>query len=232
MKIPFPHTNKYITMFWPFITKTFSEQKKFWSNPANALSATLSLLVFIASLVINFSAGTYADISSSNYVKDIILDNIPVYETKFIFIYGALFVVFFVLFLLFIMPRYLPFLLKSVALLIVIRSLFVIMTHLAPYPERAFLPTNNFIGKFTFGADLFFSGHTALPYILALIYWPNKPLRIIFLLFSAVFAISVLLGHLHYSIDVFGAYFITYSVYRISVEFFKEEYDMTQKTVA
>jgi len=215
---------KYIKIFWLSIVKAFSEQKKFWRNPVYAWSSVLSLMMFFASLIINYYAGTYADMRSSNYVQDIILDNIPLFETKFIFIYGALFVIIFVCFLLFFMPRYFPFLLKSVALLIVIRSLFVIMTHLAPYPERAFLPTNHFIGKFTFGADLFFSGHTAFPYMLALIYWQNKTLKITFLLFSVIFAASVLLGHLHYSIDVFAAYFITYSVYRIAMKFFREEY--------
>jgi len=215
-------------MFWRHIVKAFSKQKKFWLNPAYALSSVLSIATLFAALVINYWAGMYANLHSSNYVQDIILDNVPLYETKFIFIYGALFVVIFVCFLLFFMPRYFPFLLKTAALLVVIRSLFLIMTHLAPYPERAFLPTNHFIGKFTFGADLFFSGHTAFPYMLALVYWSNKPLRIIFLITSVVFAASVLLGHLHYSIDVFAAYFITYSVYRISMRFFKEEYGIAQ----
>jgi len=217
-------------MFWRLITRVFSEQKKFWSNPAFALSSILGFMVFIASLVINYSAGKYADTRSSNYVQDIILDNIPLFQTNFIFIYGALFVFIFVCFLLFLMPHYFPFLLKTIALLIVIRSLFVMMTHLAPYPTEAFLSTNSIIGKFTFEADLFFSGHTALPFMLSLIYWKNKFLRILFFLFSVIFAISVLLGHLHYSIDVFAAYFITYGVYHMAITFFKEEYDITRLT--
>jgi hypothetical protein len=37
-------------------------------------------------------------------------------------------------------------------------------------------------------------------------------------------AITVLFGHLHYSIDVFAAYFIAHGVFVLSRRLFKEEY--------
>jgi hypothetical protein len=38
-----------------------------------------------------------------------------------------------------------------------------------------------------------------------------------------MFGIVVLLGHLHYSIDVLSAFFITYSIYHICELFFKTD---------
>ncbi|MCL5009147.1 MAG: hypothetical protein M1400_02270, partial [Patescibacteria group bacterium] len=48
----------------------------------------------------------------------------------------------------------------------------------------------------------------------------DRLLRYVFLAASVVFGAAVLLGHLHYSIDVFSAFFITYGIYRIAVKIF------------
>jgi membrane-associated phospholipid phosphatase len=58
--------------------------------------------------------------------------------------------------------------------------------------------------------DLFFSGHTATLFLLFLIA-NKKTLKIIFLTFAAIVGISVLLQHVHYSIDVFTAPFFSYA---------------------
>ena len=55
-----------------------------------------------------------------------------------------------------------------------------------------------------FGADLFFSGHTGMPFLLALIFWDWRRVRYMFLFISVACAIIVLAG-LHYSIDVCSA---------------------------
>ncbi len=60
-------------------------------------------------------------------------------------------------------------------------------------PERSALDTNSIIQMFTFGSDLFFSGHTGAPFLLALIFWKQPALRAVFLGASGVFAVSVLL---------------------------------------
>ena len=82
----------------------------------------------------------------------------------------------------------------------------------------------NFLNKFTFGGDLFFSGHTGLPFLMALIFWNNKYLRYSFFALSFIFAATVLLGHLHYSIDVLAAFFITYTIFHIAIFIFKKDY--------
>jgi hypothetical protein len=121
-------------------------------------------------------------------------------------------------------PKRLPFTLKSLALFTLIRSAFIILTHLAPFPARVMLPTENLIDMFTFGGDLFFSAHTGGPFLMALIFWDHKYIRYICLAASVMFGVVVLLGHLHYSIDVFAAFFITYSIYCLSKYFFKKDF--------
>lgn len=74
------------------------------------------------------------------------------------------------------------------------------------------------------GNDLFFSGHTALPFLMALIFWQNVKLRWAFILLSLFFGSAALLGHLHYSIDVFAAFFITYGIFHIALKIFPDEY--------
>lgn len=185
-----------------------------------------SILFLGMSLFINYHAGKFALSHMSNYVTDIILDNVPVYNVDLIFGFGAIVMWIFVGILLVLDPKKLPFVIKAVALLTAIRSLFIMMTHLGPYPERSFLSTNNIVQKFTFGADYFFSGHTAFPYLFALIFWEKPWLRILFVCSSIVFAASVLLGHLHYSIDVFAAFFITYSIYHIAQKIFSRDFQL------
>ena len=55
---------------------------------------------------------------------------------------------------------------------------------------------------------------------MALVYWREKYLRYIFLVWSVFFGAVVLLGHFHYSIDVFAAFFITFTIYHIAIYFF------------
>jgi membrane-associated phospholipid phosphatase len=62
--------------------------------------------------------------------------------------------------------------------------------------------------------DLFFSGHTATMFLLFLII-ENKILKRVFLLFTVLVGISVILQHVHYTIDVFAAPFFSFASFRI-----------------
>jgi membrane-associated phospholipid phosphatase len=67
---------------------------------------------------------------------------------------------------------------------------------------------------------------------MALIFWnDSKFVRWISLIASITFGASVLLGHLHYSIDVFAAFFITYAIYHISQKFFAEDFLLFNKKI-
>ncbi|MFA5936610.1 MAG: phosphatase PAP2-related protein [Candidatus Paceibacterota bacterium] len=170
----------------------------------------------------NYIAGIYASKIASNSVTDIILSNIPVYNVYYLFTYGTLLVWVPLIFIIFLHPKRIPFVLKSIALFLIIRSIFVCLTHIGPFPTQINIAGGlNSVMNFT--GDLFFSGHTGLPFLLALIFWQEKNLRFFFLICSVFFGIVVLLGHLHYSIDVLGAFFITYAIFHMAEFFFKKD---------
>ncbi|XXF76172.1 phosphatase PAP2-related protein [Myxococcaceae bacterium GXIMD 01537] len=61
--------------------------------------------------------------------------------------------------------------------------------------------------------DLFFSGHTATTLLLLLYVWRYPGMRAWMLVGHLLVVASVFLAHLHYTIDVVGAYAITFSLF-------------------
>ncbi len=198
-----------------------------FKNRSFLISFLSSILILALSVIVQSFATKYATSSSSGSVADIILSNTRVYDVDGIFVWGSVILTLFTLFVCLYHIKSFPFVVKSVALLTLIRSLFMSLTHISPFPghvtiSSAFAQEEIFRGIFT-GNDLFFSGHTAVPFLLALIFWDNKILRVIFLGWSALFATVVLLGHIHYSIDVLSAFFITFSIYHIACLLLKKD---------
>lgn len=206
--------------------KFIKKHKNYWINKSFSTSVFWGLLLLTISLAINYAAGIYATNRASNAVTDIILSNIRVFDVDGILIYGSMLFGIGLFILILYEPKRIPFVLKSIALFVIIRSMFVILTHIAPSLEKIPLDPGRILSKLIFGGDLFFSGHTGLPFLMALIFWQNKYLRNIFLAISVTFGITVLLGHFHYSIDVFAAYFITYTIFHIAQKFFKKDYEL------
>ena len=214
-------------MLLVYYYKHMQSYKTYFANKNFTISFLDGLILFGVSLVIQFFISGYVNSLPSVSVTDIILSNTRVYDVGGIFVYGSVLLVLVTLFIILRRVNYMPFVMKSVALFTLIRSIFVSLTHISAFPTRiviesAFFNKTIFSGIFT-GNDLFFSGHTGLPFLLALIFWDNKKLRFMFLGFSILFAIVVLLGHIHYSIDVLSAYFITYSIFQICKFLFKKE---------
>jgi hypothetical protein len=73
----------------------------------------------------------------------------------------------------------------------------------------------------SFKNDMFFSGHTAIPF-LGFLLFKNSKIRFLFLAGSVFLGTAALLMHEHYSIDVFSAFFITYCSYKIGWFFIKK----------
>ena len=183
-----------------------------------------SIVILLGSLVVNFYAGTYATEKASNSVTDIVLSNTRVYDLDGFFVFGPVVLAAFVIMLCLIKPQKLPFIFKSISLFVLIRSVFISITHIGPFPDQMVVVTGaSIIKDFTFGGDLFFSAHTGLPFLLALIFYKERILRNLFIATSVLFGAVVLLSHRHYSIDVLSAFFITYTIYNITIKLFKKE---------
>lgn len=204
---------------------TFAKHKMLWSDKFFVVSTMVGLLFFAGALFVNYGAVRYSTKVAGNATTDILLQNLPVVNTDIVFSEGAIMFVIFVAVLLALDPKVIPFTFKSVATFIFVRSLFMTMTHLAP-PSDGITTNLERLSYISPGSDLFFSGHTGLPFLMALLFWEKKYLRWIFLGGSVVGAAAVILGHLHYTIDVFSAFFITYGIYRISQNAFKKDYKL------
>lgn len=107
---------------------------------------------------------------------------------------------------------------QAYGLMVIFRT---IAMYLTPFeaPETL-LPLNDpFVQLFGTGEiptkDLFFSGHTGTLFLLFLLA-ENKPLKTFFLLSTLIVGTTVLLQHVHYSIDVFIAPFVAYGAYKIT----------------
>lgn len=192
-------------------------------------SLITSFVYLFSSFIINFFAGTFATEDASNSVTDIILSNIPVFDVDGVFVWGAFILVACITLVCFAHPQKIPFIVKSISLFVVIRAIFINLTHLAPFPSHVIVDPLSYANYFMFGGDLFFSGHTGLPFLIALIFWNNKILRYSFISFSVLLGTISLMGHLHYSIDIFAAFFITFAIYHIAVQLFKNDKIMADK---
>jgi len=195
------------------------------------ISVLVGVFLVLLALVVNYFAGTYATEKASSSVTDIILSNTKAYDVDELFVYGTWLFYLITVSIGIYRPERLPFALKASALLVFIRSIFITLTHIGPFPTHTIVSPLSWINYFTFGGDLFFSAHTAIPFLFALMCWQNKPFRIFFLAASGFFAAVVLLGHLHYSIDVLAAFFITYTVFNMAKYFWKDDWQLFQKGI-
>lgn len=209
--------------------------KLYFTDKKFLFSTFLAVCFLLGSFVVNWYAGSYAAREASNSVTDIVLSNTRAYDLDGIFVYGPFVLWTFVGFLFLKAPNRIPFTLKSIALFVVVRSVFITLTHIGPFPSETEMVTSEIMQRFTFGADLFFSAHTGLPFLMALVFWERVYLRAVFIAAAVFFGAVVLLAHLHYSIDVLSAFFITYTIFHLAEIFFKEdrklffrEYHLTQ----
>lgn len=194
------------------LARRYREQ---FRNEDYRLAVALSVLALIASMGASLLAGHFSNTHASNPVADLILSNTPALHVDAFFVYGTFLFGIFVAAIAFAHPRRIPFTFMSLAVFFFVRAGFVTLTHIAPFPEQSATNFGGTIRHYFFGSDLFFSGHTGTPFLMALIFWESKQLRYTFLVWSIFFAAVVLLGHLHYSIDVASAFFITYSVFHL-----------------
>lgn len=199
-----------------------------------------SLLGGLAMLVLSYVLEHFANLyeleysmrPTSTYVGDILLDNLPSVNLNMIIIEGALFsIVFGTLFVVFLRPQYILFTLKAIALCIAIRAFFISLTHMGIYPGTIVPGTGFFAGIYSYlnlQMGFFFSGHTAMTFLMALIFWREYTTRVVFLSISFTFAVAVLFAHVHYSIDVFAAPFMAYGIFAITKYLFPRDYALSE----
>jgi len=175
----------------------------------------IALFFLLAAGIFNFVAGSYVDKSASVQSTDIILDNIPAVDLSWLYGYGALIIVLVLLFYpLIFKPKELHATIIQFSILILVRSFFISLTHLKAPADAIFSNFSILDQIILFHNDLFFSAHTAIPFLGFLMFRKEK-VEIFFAISTVVMATTVLLMHAHYSIDVFAAFFIAYGSYKV-----------------
>lgn len=181
-------------------------------------AAALGLAALAVSLVLNYYLGmlSHAQGAQAHPSPDLLFRYLPLWDMRFFYVWGfGFFIALAVAAALLLERPRLGKLAWGFALLIAVRAVFIVLTPMRlPYEA---LPITGYaiydaVGtKLTFEHDLFFSSHTAMPFLAYLLY-RDKRLKAVFLGLSVLMAATVLLSRLHYSIDVFAAYFITYAL--------------------
>lgn len=193
-------------------------------RPATPREYLVGGAALAAAMVVNQYAGRLADANGENAhtSPDLLLAWLPHWDTSILFIYG------FALLLLWLVcasvryeRRRIPRILWAYAVLVVVRSFFIILTPMRTPPDHAVVagdPLFAIFGRFlTFKHDLFFSSHTATPF-LAYLLFRGRWVSLSFLAVSILMAATVLIGRFHYSIDVFAAFFITYALHTLEAK--------------
>lgn len=200
-----------------------------WS-PARVVELVLALSALTGAIALNSCMGMIAQRNGAGCSPspDLLLSLLPRVDLRFLFVWGfAAFWAWAIAIAALRETRRVAHIAWLYALLVVVRSLFIILTPMRAPDGSLWVggdPLFDAVGRYlTFGNDLFFSSHTAMPFLGFLVY-TDRWARLVFLAFSVVLAATVLLTRLHYSIDVFAAYFITYAVYRFEYRWLRRPY--------
>jgi hypothetical protein len=192
-------------------------------------SLLIGFIMFGLAVVFQFYASAYVNRTPSNSVSDIFLSNLPVINLDPLIIEGAFLAILISVLLILSKPSYILFTIKAAALFIATRAVFIAVTHIGIYPGQI-NPDTGFFDRLYTGlgleAGFFFSGHTGLPLLMGLIFWKNKFWRYFYIAIAGIFGIAVLFAHVHYTIDVLAAPYMTYSIYKLSQFLFPEDYKL------
>ncbi|MFA6917502.1 MAG: phosphatase PAP2-related protein [Candidatus Gracilibacteria bacterium] len=214
-------------MIKEYFLKTLHHWKILLKDKAYVWSLIVGVLVLCLAVFTDRYASLYHDQHVYSSVGDLILNNIPTYNLEFLFFQGIYAIILMIAFYsVFFEPEMVPFGLKTFGLLIIVRAGFIILTYLGPpqgfYFGDGVIGADSPLKGLFFTNDLFFSGHTALPFLAYLLFKKNWWFRVIMLIGAFGMGIVVLLMHIHYSIDVFSAFFITYGIYALSNNIFNK----------
>lgn len=174
----------------------------------------ISLFLFWGATAISWHLSEQNDLwNIAVPVGDAMFQVLPLWDLSLVFVGGAIsMVIAGTLYAIFFNLKKVPLALLAFAFLVFFRGIIINATHIG-LPVEHITPYTWGLDIFAFQNDLFFSGHTAGPFLAALLLWGKKIWRYFFLGISVLMAFTVLTMRLHYSIDIIGAYFITYGIF-------------------
>ncbi len=199
------------------------KHKQLWTNGEYLMGVAQGLLLIVMGASCTVAARAYLLKSSIHPVSspDLLLDMLPTMGMENFLVWGLPMFVAFTLSLAIPYPQRIPFSLKAIGLLFIIRSFSVILTPMGIRPDQVLQSAHGLFQNLAYASnDFFFSGHVSFPLLMALIFWQETWVRTFLLSTTLLFAIAVLLAHTHYSIDVLSVPLIVPSIYRLSLRLF------------
>lgn len=195
-------------------------------------SLLVGLVLLGLAIIFQFYASAYVNRVSSNSVSDLLLNILPVVNLNWLIVEGALCAIGVSLILILAKPQYLLFTIKAAAIFIATRAVFIAATHIGIYPGQVNPDTTGIFDRTYTGlgleAGFFFSGHTGLPLLMSLIFWDERFWRYTYIVLAIAFGIAVLFAHVHYTIDVLAAPYMSYGIFKMSQYFFPEDYKLIE----
>ena len=205
------------------LQNTINNYKLLFKKEHWLMSMLFACIFLLCSFWLSILSNRYASSLVGPALGDIVLDHMPLVDVSALHIYGASLFWVYILCVCLFRPQVLVFALKTTALFLIVRSAFVVMTHMGP-PENLLELPPNIAALYIYKGDLFFSGHVGGPFLFALILWEYPLLRVLCICTAIFFSVVVLLGRIHYSIDVFASYFIAHSVCVMAKRIFAHDF--------
>ena len=196
--------------------------KEYFQNPKRKLETILSFLFLITALISLANFLNYVETRNGIVLPDPLLNLFqPINLTWLTFgiIYFSLLLT---IFLLAKKPESILLTIQTYVLIIAVR---IVMMYVVPFnPPKNMLALNDpFVQFFGTGQiltkDLFFSGHTAIMFLFYLVA-KSKKIKKILIVLTIIVAASVIIQHVHYTVDVLVAPFVTYGCYS-AVKYFR-----------
>jgi len=214
-------------MIKEYFLKTWHHWKVLFRTDDYRSSLFEGIIVLGLAIFITIITAVFNDKVQYVSVGDLILDKLPTYNLSLLFDFGIYWLPILVfVYAVLAEPEVLPFALKTYGLLYLVRVCFMVLTHVGPpigfFYQDLLVSGADPIKTLTFRNDLFFSGHTAVPFLGYFLFRKYNLVRLIMLVTALLMGLTVLMMHVHYSIDVFAAFFITYGVYALSNEIFNK----------
>lgn len=196
-------------------------------NRKNIIIFFSSLLSFIIAFILQSFIGRYVEQFNYPPAGDFFHNILPLINLNWLITYVHLILsIIFIGYFFFYKKKNFSQVMITLSLLIIIRSLFVAMTHMGDPAIR--INDYSFFDSslFYFTKDLFFSGHVMWLF-LAYLFTRKEKIGNLFLLGTITVAIGALIMRTHYSIDVFAAPFIVYCVYEFSKKYLWKYFTLT-----
>lgn len=205
-----------------------------WQSNTFRYKLILSLVVLVGTLLLSVKYLSFIESRSGVPINDLLLKYLPSYDLSgyiFFIIYSAL--VLGISHISQVPFRLIPaFYVYTVVLIFRMASIYFIPLEA---PENIILLRDPFVEFFTgtgtvITKDLFFSGHTATICILYF-FAKNKWLKTFFLVSGIALGTMLLIQHVHYTIDVIAAPFISYAGYRLVLKIYRKSRPITSLSI-